>query len=95
MGEAAQSCSAVICARGVHLPAVTGDVIRWEDGVGLHLCGTVLLGDVVIQGKVMSRGTDRGSTWESRSRPGSMFSLRPSRGFSRAGPSSLHSQPWI
>lgn len=48
--------------RPVHLPAVTGgDVIRREDGLGLHLRGTVLLGDVVLQAQgVMSRETLNG-----------------------------------
>lgn len=70
MGEAAQSCSSVILPQGAHLPAVTGDVIQWEGGVGLHLHGTVLLGDVVTQGRVMSSGTDRGSTCGGRARAG-------------------------
>lgn len=48
-----------ICFWPIHLPAVTGgDVIRREDGLGLHLHGTVLLGDVVLQAQgVMSRET--------------------------------------
>lgn len=55
MGEAAPSCLSVICSQGVRLPAVTGDVIQWEGGVGLHLHGTALPGDVVTQGRAMSR----------------------------------------
>lgn len=55
---------------GVHLPAVTGDVTQEEDGVGLHLRGTVLLGDVVVQGRVMSRGSDPGNTCVGRAGAG-------------------------
>lgn len=60
----------MIPPRGAHLPAVTGDVIQWEDGVGLHLGGRVLLGDVVIQERVMSRGTDPGNTCGGRAGAG-------------------------
>lgn len=50
MGEAAQGCPGVIHSWGLHLPAVTGDVIQGEDG---WACPPwqVLLGDVVVQGR--------------------------------------------
>jgi len=66
----------------VHLPAVTGDAIQQEDGLGLHLHGTVLLGDFVIQ--AWGKGDKRRNSWTdrgNRSRPGLVVSHRPGRSF--------------
>lgn len=51
ISESADTALMGSISRLFYLPAVTGDVIQQEDRLGLHLHGTVLLGDFVIQAR--------------------------------------------